>query len=358
MKALVLWADDHSPNLGVRTLAAGTAALAGQAWPGSEAVFHNFGRPIPQLPVGRFTSLARERLTGRNGMQRWLGGFDVVLDTRSGDSFTDIYGMRRLSMMSAIAECATQAGTRVVLGPQTLGPFTTGRGRWLARHSLRRAALVMARDTASARYATALGRPPDTVTTDVVFAIPVPDVTHSRDVVLNVSGLLWRENSHVDFEKYRRTIRRLMEALLTSGRNVTLLAHVLDSPSPDNDVPAVHELAEDASRSVEVLVPNSLARSREVVASASVVIGSRMHACLNALSVGVPAVPLAYSRKFAPLLEDLGWNATVDLRTAGDPVDAALALLADPTLPDDVTGVRERAELSLERARTSLRTLA
>ena len=358
MKALVLWADAHSPNLGVRTLAAGTAALATQVWPGGEVVFHNFGRPIPQLPVGRFTSLARERVTGRGGMQRWLGEFDVVLDTRSGDSFTDIYGMRRLSMMSAIAECATQAGTPVVLGPQTLGPFNTHRGRWLARHALRRAALVMARDTASARYAASLGHPPDLTTTDVVFAIPVPDVAHSRDIVLNVSGLLWRENSHLDSERYRRTVTTLLEALLSSGREVALLAHVLESPSADNDVPAVRELAAGASKSVEVVVPNSLSESRDVVASASVVIGSRMHACLNALSVGVPAVSLAYSRKFAPLLGDLGWGATVDLRTEDAPVDATLALLAEPDLCEAVAGVRGRAADSLERAKQSLRTLA
>ena len=50
-------------------------------------------------------------------------------------------------------------------------------------------------------------------------------------------------------------------------------------------------------------------------------IGSRMHACLNALSVGTPAIPLAYSRKFAPLLGDLGWAHVVDLRTQASDAD-------------------------------------
>ncbi|WP_022883455.1 polysaccharide pyruvyl transferase family protein [Glaciibacter superstes] len=357
MKALVLWADSHSPNLGVRSLAAGTAALVAQVWPGCEIVFHNFGRPIRQLPVGRFRSLARERVTGRHGMQRWLGNFDVVIDTRSGDSFTDIYGLRRLSMMCAVAECATEAGTPVVLGPQTIGPFDSRRGRRLAGFSLRRAALVMARDSESARYAVKLGRPVDTLTTDVVFAIPVPSVAHTRDVVLNASGLLWQENSHVDSERYRHTIRRLLRTLLESGREVSLLAHVLDSPSSDNDLYAVRSLAESAGSSVEVIEPTSLERSRAVVASASVVIGSRMHACLNALSVGVPAIPLAYSRKFAPLLEDLGWAATVDMRTAEDPVGEVLAYLDAPGLASGVSDVTERAAVSLQRARLGLRAL-
>ena len=50
-----------------------------------------------------------------------------------------------------------------------------------------------------------------------------------------------------------------------------------------------------------------------------------MHACLNSLSVGTPAIPLAYSRKFAPLLADSGWTRCVDLRNSADPVGDVLA---------------------------------
>ncbi|MET1052379.1 MAG: polysaccharide pyruvyl transferase family protein [Mycetocola sp.] len=347
MRALVLWADDRSANLGVRALAAGTERLLQAAAPGIDVTFHNFGRPIPQLPVGRFTSLARERLTGRNGMQRWLGGFDVIVDTRAGDSFADLYGLRRLTMMSAIAECAAQAGTPVILGPQTIGPFTTRRGRLLARHSLRRARLVMARDSASAAYAAQLGHPVDILATDVVFALPQPVVERSRDVILNVSGLLWNGNPHVDSSGYRRTIADLVARLRADGREISLLAHVIDSPSPDNDVPAIREFASRHLPDAEIIIPTDLADVREVVATGQVVVASRMHACLNALSVGTPAVPLAYSRKFGPLLGDLGWNETVELTRAGD--DAARTVVERMSGTD----LAERAD----RVRTSAATL-
>jgi polysaccharide pyruvyl transferase WcaK-like protein len=80
-----------------------------------------------------------------------------------------------------------------------------------------------------------------------------------------------------------------------------------------------------------------------------------MHACLNALSGGVPAVPLAYSRKFAPLLAQLGWTYGVDLRTAADPVGDVLAALASPGLDDQVHEVRARADKSLALATELLR---
>jgi colanic acid/amylovoran biosynthesis protein len=106
-----------------------------------------------------------------------------------------------------------------------------------------------------------------------------------------------------------------------------------------------------------VVIPEQLEDVRRTVASARVVIGSRMHACLNALSVGTPAVPLAYSRKFEPLLADLGWAHTVDLRTAADPAADVMRELAVPGLADEVRGVVERAHAGLRVTEDALRAL-
>ncbi|MCF7553844.1 polysaccharide pyruvyl transferase family protein [Pseudonocardia sp. WMMC193] len=346
-RVLVLWADGHSTNLGVQVLAEGTAELVRRVAPGAEIVHQNYGSRIPELPIGSVRSLMRERVTGKRGMQAWLGGFDLVIDTRAGDSFADIYGLRRLLVMSLVGEFAAQAGTAVVLGPQTIGPFRSSRAKVLARRSLRRAALTVARDSASETYAVRLGVPATLRSSDVVFALPVPTVERRHDVLLNVSGLLWRENPHVDHRRYRRVLADLVRGLDDAGRRVSLLAHVIDSPDPDNDVPAVREFASTTARDAEIVVPGDLAAARAAVASAAVVVASRMHASLNALSVGTPAVSLAYSRKFRPLFADLGWDATVDLRDETDPVPGVLRLLGDPGLADRVPEVLDRARASL-----------
>jgi polysaccharide pyruvyl transferase WcaK-like protein len=83
-----------------------------------------------------------------------------------------------------------------------------------------------------------------------------------------------------------------------------------------------------------------------------------MHACLNALSVGTPAIPLAYSRKFDSLMRDLGWEHTVDLRTDSDAVNSVLAILDHPGLDAEVQSVIARADVALDSARTSLAGLA
>lgn len=213
----------------------------------------------------------------------------------------------------------------------------------------------MARDHVSAQAAASLGRPVDTLTTDLVFALPQPAPGDDRDVILNVSGLLWTSDNHGPRELYRDTIHTLLNGLRKAGREVTLLAHVLDSENADNDVPTVQHLARKYSLSA--VVPRNLAEVRSVLSGAQLTIGSRMHACLNSLSVGTPAIPLAYSRKFAPLLADVGWPHVLEI---GDP-DAAEHTLAissqTPRLIDEARATRLKADVLLEEAEAGLRPL-
>lgn len=358
MKVLVLWADDRSTNLGVRVLASGTAEVVRRVWPDAEVSFLSWGNSQAPMRVGSWKALVRERVQNRNGLKAWIRRYDLVVDTRAGDSFADIYGVPRLVSMSGLAEFIHHARVPLVLGPQTVGPFNTRRGRLIARRSLSTANLVMSRDAASTAAAQRLGRRVDAQTTDVVFALPKPRPTATHDVLLNVSGLLWAPNPHVDHEEYQCVMESLCGRLAAAGRRVTLLAHVLDSSLVDNDVPAVRDLAARCGGELDVVVPESLDHARSAVAAAEVVIGSRMHACLNALSVGTPAVALAYSRKFEPLLADIGWSRTVDLRSHPDPVSAAMTAIDAPDLAVATQKTLDRAHELLEVGVESLRSLA
>lgn len=350
MRVLIAWANDTSVNLGVRALARGSEDLIRSVRPDAEFTHLNYGRRQPEVPWSP-RALIRERLTGRLGMRRWLRGFDLVWDTRSGDSFADIYGLTRHTTMSLLHEFAVQEGVPVVLAPQTIGPFRTRRGRALARRNLRRSRLVFARDIVSADAAESLGRTVAAVTSDLVFGIeqPQPAETH-RDVLFNVSGLLWSENPHVDARQYRSSVRRIIDELLAAGRSVTVFPHVLDSQNHDNDIPVSHELVAEYIGRIDLVVPADLDEARSIIASSRLVIGARMHACLNALSTGTPAVAMAYSRKFAPLLEAVGWHRVVSITQPGDWAGEVLAHAASD-------GLREQAESAQARGRTLLAPL-
>jgi len=326
-KVLLLRADATSPNLGVRVLKEGTEALVRRAF-GPQTTVHvqNFDGGDTGVKFNRET-VAKDVFRPNGPVKAVLRKYDLVIDVCGGDSFTDIYGAKRLALILYTQWMSQRLGIPTILGPQTIGPFTKRLSRYLAGRSLRRMALVLSRDNASEKEAAALGRPVDLSATDVVFALPRPQARRQSGVIINVSGLLWEKNSHVDAEEYRSNIRRLISALLERGKLVTLLAHVLDNPRSDNDVPPVKLLAAEFEGRVATAIPKSLTDVRELVAGAELVIGSRMHACLNALSSGAPAIPWAYSRKFEPLLNDIGWTHMVDLRTEKDPVAATTQIL-------------------------------
>ncbi|MCQ4120962.1 polysaccharide pyruvyl transferase family protein [Rhodococcus tibetensis] len=346
-RILVLWADGESTNLGLRALAEGVREVASRAWgTDCEMVFHTHaseGTPLQRKKV--MADLGR----GKGPVKTEIHKYDIVLDTGGGDSFTDIYGLRRLMLMAYVHRAAKKSGVPLVLMPQTIGPFHSLLGGVIGAGALRRVSAVFARDPVSADYSMQRGRPVDGISTDMVFALPIPEVASSlaHDVIVNVSGLLWEPNSHIDFAKYREATSSLIEALISRGRTVSVLAHVLDSDMADNDVPAAVAVAENYGSQVEVLVPEGLSEARSLMASAELVIGARMHACLNALSVGTPAIPWAYSRKFEPLLSALGWDWSIDLKTVGDAAATTLGMidsLDSETVLEQTASLRARSD--------------
>ncbi|MCZ9882312.1 polysaccharide pyruvyl transferase family protein [Arthrobacter sp. B2a2-09] len=298
-------------------------------------------------------------LTGSKVLHSRMAKYDAVIDTGAGDSFTDIYGLKRLAIMLYTRRVAQSAGVPVILSPQTIGPFNSALGRLAARHTLKRAETVFVRDSTSLDYARKLGYEPDCLSTDVVFALPQPDSTGSKsaDIALNVSGLLWSTDAHGSRFRYQELTRDIIGKLIAANRSITLMPHVIDNPSLDNDMTPVKDLVSEFGDQVEVFVPAGLDEVRAFVADCQVVIGARMHACLNALSVGTPAIPLAYSRKFAPLLADIGWAHTIDLKEE-HVAERVVKLLDLSGLQAEAARVKESAEYRLQIAVSHLATQA
>ncbi|QZT58435.1 polysaccharide pyruvyl transferase family protein [Mycolicibacterium austroafricanum] len=358
-RVLVLWADGSAANYGVRVLAEGMADLARAAWGTDiEVDLQDFGVGNSEVSFGT-RSILRDLGRKKGPIKEKLSRYDLILDSGAGDSFADIYGFRRLMFIFYAQHTAFRLGIPVVMGPQTIGPFNTAIGRWAARKSLRRMCTVVTRDTQSAKYARDLGRPADVESTDVVFALEPPPMGQGRDVILNISGLLWFPNGHIDAARYRAELAELVDALQEQGRQVSLLAHVVNSPRGNDDEDAIAEFQRDYGFSLESISPASLRQVRSVLAGASIVIGSRMHACLNALSAGTPAIPWAYSRKFAPLMRDIGWDHIVDLADlATRPARATLELLASTNsaqFDEEVLAVQQRARERLSATVLALR---
>lgn len=354
LKVLILWADDKSTNLGVRALYQGACALIREVFPGVTVDYQSYeDGHAPTRPTIKILLLAHLRRSA--AYSAWISGYDLILDTRAGDSFADIYGWRRHALMTLVSLLASRRGVPVVLSPQTIGPFDTALGQAAARLTARRAIAVLARDSASALYARKMLGVEAKASTDVVFALQKPARHNSYDVLLNVSGLLWNTSHHLDNVVYRQLMLDLCRSLTANGRSVTLLAHVLASKGLDDDEGAIRDLNSKLDAPLPVVIPDSLEAVRNHIAGARLLIGARMHACLNSISVGTTAVPLAYSRKFAPLLSDIGWPFVVDLRSKDELLPVVLRTIEEAEKADSLGEVTARSFRAIETAQQQLR---
>lgn len=355
LRVLILWADNSAANFGVRVLAEGNAALIRRA-AGSRAVhvdWQDFGPGDSTVSFGT-RSILRDLFRSRGPIKTKLAGYDLIVNSGAGDSFADIYGFKRLSFMAYAHFQAARLHKPIIFGPQTIGPFATWWGRLIGRQMLGRARFVAARDAISADFSESLGRPVDIVTTDLVFGLESNRPAAVNDVVLNVSGLLWFGSEHVDAGMYRAETAALVERLVSAGRTVTLLPHVVRSRNGHDDIDASRDLIEMVAVDLRPVlhVPADLQEARETIRGAQLVIGARMHACLNALSQGVPSIAWAYSRKFEPLMASIDWPYVIDLRKTTSPAAKTMQIITEES-----KGMSRRARAVPERTAATLEAL-
>lgn len=317
-RALLVGHSFRSANLGVGALSLGSVGLLAAAAKAADVdlELHVYGSSGPldyrteaALPIRSEEPISRRALAKaliRGGDWR---SYDLILDLSEGDSFASIYGRGRLIDQMLMKATGVASRRPYILGPQTLGPF--GRAsRPLANAMVRATTATFARDPWSAsRFERSR------LTTDVAFAVDSGCSAIDDDngpVGINVSGLLYdgEFGGDVVATAYRRLIGELIEDLRASGREVRLVPHVIASGA-DGDVGVSHRIANQMG--LQVLGHTSPVTAKRQIAELSGFIGSRMHAVIAAVSVGVPAVAIAYSVKFEPLLKALGYEAVETL---------------------------------------------
>ena len=328
----LLWHSATSDNLGVGALTVAQIAII-------EALAEARGIPVRFVILGwrdprpayvTQSNVSRADLRTRDlvrpgGLWRAVRGCDIVLDISAGDSFADIYGSQRFLKNIASKAVVLAARRPLILSPQTIGPFKASWARWLAFAAMRRAAARFARDQISIDILSKAGfSAPVDLASDVALKLPfdrpAPRYDGITRIGLNVSGLLMnggytRSNMFGLTADYPALIRRLVEAFAArEGCELHLIAHVIsDRFQVEDDYRACKALAESVSGRV-VLAPRfeTPSEAKSYIAGMDFFMGARMHACIAALSSGVPVVPMAYSRKFAGLFGALGYDHTVD----------------------------------------------
>jgi polysaccharide pyruvyl transferase WcaK-like protein len=283
--------------------------------------------------------------TQRNASLRSITQMDMVADITGGDSFSDIYGMRRFIIGFLRKWLVLLFNKDLVMLPQTYGPFKHGATRAMARHILSRASIVYSRDLAGIEYVNTLlnNRQNGKVrfAPDVAFVLdaqepryldiePSAGIRKQNSIVvgLNISGLLFnggytRDNMFGLKTDYQQLIYKIIELLLKHDNVVVLLIpHVFPEAGcevesdPDACSKVFQEMGEKYKGRI-FLVKGQYNHNevKGIIGKCDFLIGSRMHACIAALSQNIPAVGIAYSKKFHGVFDSISLgNCVADAR--------------------------------------------
>lgn len=312
---------------------------------------------------------------------------DVALDISGGDSFSDIYGLRRFNSVIRSKLIVLERGVPLILLPQTYGPYRDPRLRDLAAKVARQADMAWARDRNSfAILKNLLGDAYDAERhrsgVDVAFGLPsinasdvIGDDLRSwveRDgfggllVGVNVNGLIYNNPedavSHYGFKAdYRRTVLEFITWLLEqTDSRVVLIPHVMVSHGSfefESDHAASVSVAkalppEHAGRVVVSPLELDQSQVKWLISKMDWFVGTRLHSTIAGISSGVATVNIAYSDKAKGVFESCGLgehvldprvldtgNLLTSLRQSFEQRETARR-----TLADELPKVKARAE--------------
>ncbi|MBN2106593.1 MAG: polysaccharide pyruvyl transferase family protein [Deltaproteobacteria bacterium] len=290
----------------------------------------------------------RIKIIETNEFLQTMHAADFVGDIRGGDSFSDIYGLRRFLIGLMPAIIAILLGKKLVLLPQTYGPYNSAAARLLARFIIARSFYACSRDRQGVTFLTDTSnsprrRPRVVFCPDVAFLLdsiqppaaeiqpPLPSWQASPVIGININGLMYnggytRSNMfRLQFD-YKVFAAHLVQACLEqTDAHILLVPHAFGlSGNVNSDPDATRDLLstvpETRKNRIHLLMQqHNQSEMKGLIGMCDFFIGSRMHACIAALSQGIPTVAIAYSHKFFGVFDSIGSGHTViDARTTGE----------------------------------------
>jgi polysaccharide pyruvyl transferase WcaK-like protein len=281
----------------------------------------------------------RRKIEASNELIRTVREADWIGDISGGDSFSDIYGCFNFFLDFIQKVIVLLLEKPLVLLPQTIGPFKSSWGKAVGVSIIKRARTVICRDRTSFEYTRKLsGHDNLILCPDVAFTLekypcvknivkPVlPD--NSGIIGINVSGLLYlpevqkKHDFGIKFD-YQEFTERVITYFLDLNKPVLIVPHTFN---PGNLAAQDFGACAQAIDRLEHPMKNELIHRitepcnhheiKHIIGRCNFFIGARMHACIAALSQGIPAVGVAYSRKFQGVFETVGVEKLVlDIKT-------------------------------------------
>jgi colanic acid/amylovoran biosynthesis protein WcaK/AmsJ len=324
-------------------------------WPsyvfGRRGRFRRLREPLARLRARGAAALLRTRFASLAALllareeRRYLeeyGRADLVL-SKGGTYLVEHYVLDPHFFDFALARALRRP---LVLGPQSLGPFTTPSSQRSVAAALRGAAVFL-RDERSRAHLADAGADPNSVEITADSAFALADADRVREAAARelpsaprvaVSVREWRHfpaGREAGMTRYRAAVAALVSHLVQAHRaQVAFISTCQGVPEYWTDDSAI-------AREVVAALPTHVAAAvavdsnwrtpselREQLAEFDLVVATRLHAGILALGAGVPVFPIAYEFKTIEVYRRLGLSDWVqDIETIDG--DGAVHALED-----------------------------
>lgn len=225
----------------------------------------------------------------------------AVIDA-SGFAFGDQHGPDPTRGMAENCRRWKQQGKKVVLLPQAFGPFGSPEIREACRAMLDHCDLVFARDETSLAHLTDAAGQRENVRIAPDFTMAVEgrlpeDFPASDEAVFIVPNQRMLDKTDAQTRAgYLPLLARAIDHAATMGLRPVVLLH---APEDAALAPRLAEFTQGRFDTLQVPCPVQL---KGILGTGRLVIGSRFHALVGALSQGVPVLAIGWSHKYVELL--------------------------------------------------------
>lgn len=235
---------------------------------------------------------------------------DVILEA-SGFAYGDQWPLQFLQNTAKEVKRFSEAGKPFIFMPQAFGPFTSHESQEAVRTIVQHAALVYVRDPVSLEHIQrCVGTLPASVRLTPDFTIGLKG--HSSDTftppdspfaALIPNSKVVSKFNHANAEQertnYVESFAAAANQLVELGYQVVLVNH-----EGEEDKRLCEEIQRLAPCDV-VQIEDPLA-VKSFIGAANVVVSSRFHGAINALSQGVPCIATSWSHKYHAMMADFG----------------------------------------------------
>ena len=231
---------------------------------------------------------------------------DVVLDA-SGFSYGDQWSTLILRQVASIVKRFKRHKKHYIFMPQSLGPFTFDNNKKYANRAFSNASLVFAREEPSYQHVTKLVADPIQVKqapdfTNLLKPAENAEYVKYQDYIIVIpnSKMLSEKNNNTWWrENYISTLASLANNALRLGEKVIILNH-----SGKEDDSLCLELKALLVSPCEIVEPDNAVAVKALIARGKVVISSRFHGCVSALSQAIPCIATGWSHKYQELFKE------------------------------------------------------